>query len=195
MKTNRPHAPSRMRLTAAKRKARKGMSLLELGIVVGLVVVLAGVILLTVANRASNIKLENYANQIANAVQIQQQMKARGVRTTTVDAEELMTSLQTLLQGSPDFNAFTADVTAAAGCGSTKDGVTIATTAANITETDTAQLAAFIDTAVQNVFDGAVAGTSEFKDIFAGDGTPAVTATDGFHEVKASSQIIYLCFN
>ena len=168
---------------------KPGFTLIELSITITLAAVLAGFLLLTVANYASNIKLKNYANQIASAVQIQKQTKV-SFGSPKVTASELETSLKTLLDGSADFVTanFGSTVNTAAKCGTNATGVELVTSS-NLDATDTTQLADFIEIAVEKVFDGAAPGGT-FNDVFKdGDSTDG-----GFNDVKTASQNIYLCF-
>ena len=175
------------------------MSLIELAVVVGLIVALAAIILLTVANRASNVRLESYANQVAGSVQIAQQMKDSGIRTAKISQSEFEISLKTLLAGSQDFTTASfasgntaplsdADTDTAGGCGTTataNPGVALVT-AGDLDAEDTAQLAAFIATATAKVVTQA-----EFGDLFE-NATGAIGG--GFRVIRATNQNIVLCF-
>ena len=174
---------------------RRGMSLIELAIVVGLIVAVAAVILLTTANRASNVRLENYANQIAGAVQVQQHMFANGLRPSSskISMSEFATMLSTLLAGSDDFDttAITgiAGATNAVGCPGAN---TAATRSINIDTTlgeeQSKQLATFIQTAIDQLFDGTPPVGGGYTDVFAGVTGTALGGSGG------APNAVHLCF-
>ena len=177
---------------------RRGMSLIELAIVVGLIVAVAAVILLTTANRASNVRLENYANQIAGAVQVQQHMFANGLRPSgsKVDMDEFDTMLTTLLAGAEDFNTTAGgiikrDGTAAVGCTTASAGdisIEIGTNIASATEN--AQLATFIKTAIDQLFDGTPPDGGDYDDIF----DNVVAGATKLAGSGGATNKVYLCF-
>ena len=178
---------------------RRGTSLIELAIVVGLIVAVAAVILLTTANRASNVRLENYANKIAGAVQVQQHMFSNGLRPSgsKVDMDEFDTMLTTLLAGSEDFKTTAAGIvkkhgTSAVGCGSTGSAnaisIEIGTNIASATEN--AQLATFIKTAIDQLFDGTPPDGGDYDDVF----DAVVTAATKLVGSGGAANKVYLCF-
>lgn len=85
-----------------KKGQHRGVSLIELTIGIAILVFIIGITLLTVTNRATSVKLENYATQMTGVIKQQRIMIGRSIRQTTITPTEFANQLQNLFRGTPD---------------------------------------------------------------------------------------------
>ena len=82
----------------------RGVSLIELTIGIAILVFILGITLLTVTNRATNVKLDNYATQVSGLIKQQRIMLSKGLRATQILPNEFQNQLRNLFEGIKDVN-------------------------------------------------------------------------------------------